>query len=216
MNASLPKQTRALLQIAEMYRIYSSIDHILSKSMPSSLFVTSAERGEGKTTMVVGLSTMAALKDKRKVLSIDLNWQDPALHTYFGLDLIEPDKVISGRPIKDLVQPSGVENLDILTAIKTNSDVDEIQGSQIAQNLIDQARKCYDIILIDSSKIFPTNRRMIDPVGLSKSADAAVIVVLGNVTPRQQVKHAQKILETAGASIIGIIFNQWKNPMACA
>jgi Mrp family chromosome partitioning ATPase len=213
MNPSLPKETKALVQIAEMYRIYSAINHSLLKSTPASLVVTSAERGEGKTTVVVGLATMAAIKDKKKVLAIDLNWQDPALHTYFGLDLIEGEKFMNGDSIKDLVQDSGVNNLDVLAAIKSGTDIDETHGNAIAQKLIQQARNVYEVILIDTSKMFPTNRRMMDPVVLSKIADGVALVVLAKVTSRQQAKHAQKVLETTGANILGVIVNQWKNPM---
>ena len=213
MNPSLPKETKALVQIAEMYRIYSAINHSLLKSIPASLVVTSAERGEGKTTVVVGLATMAAIKDKKKVLAIDLNWQDPALHSYFGLDLIDSENFMNGGSIKDLVRDSGVSNLDVLSAIKSGTDIDETRVNAIAQKLIQQARDIYEIIVIDTSKMFPTNRRMIDPVALSKIADGVTLVVLAKVTSRQQAKRAQTVLETTGANILGVIVNQWKNPM---
>ena len=41
-----------------------------------------------------------------------------------------------------------------------------------------------------------------------------LMVVLANATPRQQVKRAQTTLDTAGTNIIGVIVNQWKNPIA--
>jgi Mrp family chromosome partitioning ATPase len=66
MNPSLPKETKALVQIAEMYRIYSAINHSLLKSTPASLVVTSAERGEGKTTVVVGLALWLPLRIKKR------------------------------------------------------------------------------------------------------------------------------------------------------
>jgi Mrp family chromosome partitioning ATPase len=121
--------------------------------------------------------------------------------------------VMNGDSIKDLVQDSGVNNLDVLAAIKSGTDIDETHGNAIAQKLIQQARNVYEVILIDTSKMFPTNRRMIDPVVLSKIADGVTLVVLAKVTSRQQAKHAQKVLETTGANILGVIVNQWKNPM---
>ena len=51
MNDSLPKQTRTLMQIAEMFRIYSAIDHAFTHASPVSLMVTSAEPREGKTAL---------------------------------------------------------------------------------------------------------------------------------------------------------------------
>jgi Mrp family chromosome partitioning ATPase len=54
---------------------------------------------------------------------------------------------------------------------------------------------------------------MIDPVTMSKTADGVVLVALANVTPRQQLKRAHMFLETAGANVLGVIVNQWKNPI---
>ena len=78
----------------------------------------------------------------------------------------------------------------------------------IAAEIIQQARKSYDITIIDTSKVFPTNRRMVDPVEIAKEVDGIALVVCGNVTPRQQVKRAKIMLETAGANVVGLIFNQ--------
>jgi hypothetical protein len=55
---------------------------------------------------------------------------------------------------------------------------------------------------------------MMDPVSLSKVADGTALVVLANVTPRQRAKHAQVLLETAGANVLGVVVNQWRNSLA--
>ena len=70
------------------------------------------------------------------------------------------------------------------------------------------------MVFIDSASVFPTNRYMIDPVAISRVADATIIVVMANATPRQQVKRALVSLETAGAKVLGVVANQWKNPIA--
>jgi len=64
---------------------------------------------------------------------------------------------------------------------------------------------------VDSSSIFPVNHRMLDPVAVSMDADAAILVALANRTPRQKLKHARMLLETAGVHVAGVVVNQWKN-----
>jgi len=76
--------------------------------------------------------------------------------------------------------------------------------------LIRQARSAYDLVLIDSAAAFPTNRMMTDPVLLSGMVDGTLIVVLTEVTPRQEVRKAHKTLEAAGAHLLGVIGNQGK------
>jgi len=76
-----------------------------------------------------------------------------------------------------------------------------------------QAREAYDMVIIDTSAILPTNRSMVDPVTFSKAADGIVLLVLNYVTPKQDVKRAYMILETSGARVLGVVVNQWKNPI---
>ncbi|MCP4713957.1 MAG: CpsD/CapB family tyrosine-protein kinase [Deltaproteobacteria bacterium] len=217
MKASLPKQTRALMQIAEMFRIYSAIDHAFAHSSPVSLMITSAERREGKTALAVGLAILAAVKDKKRVLTIDLNWHEPSLHTFFGLDLLAGQGTLTQKSFMSLAQKTGIDNLEAVTAIPPGDlQANEDDGIHIAEDMITQAKQQYDLIVVDTPRIFPINRNMMDPVALSKLADGVALVVLANVTPRQQVKRAHMALDTAGAHMLGVVVNQWKNPLAFA
>jgi Mrp family chromosome partitioning ATPase len=81
------------------------------------------------------------------------------------------------------------------------------------EDIISQAREVYDIVIADSSSIFAVNRNMMDPVAISMGADSVVLVILANVTPRQKIKQARMSLKTAGAHVIGVVVNQWKNPL---
>jgi len=217
MNPSLSMEINVLLEIAEMKRIYAAIKASLMKSNPACLAVSSAASGEGKTVIVAGLAAIAAREGgKKRILAVDLNWQDPALHRHFGLDMIGAGSVKNGISVGELAQNSGINNLDILTAVQSGTDNGELYADKhsIAAEIMKQARDTYDIIFVDTSKMFPTNRYMIDPVDISKNADGVALIVFANVTPRQQVKRAKTMLETAGANVIGFILNQWKNPMA--
>ena len=215
-NPSFATEVKVLVEIAEMKRIFSAIETSFLKSNPACLVVTSAMRGEGKTIIVSALAAIAALQGKKRVLAVDFNWHAPALHTSFGLDLIEVEKFKNRVSIEDLAQNSGINHLDILTAIQSSTNEGELYENKnvIAAEIIRQARDAYDFTFIDTSRIFPTNRYMMDPVTISKTADGVALLVLANVTPRQEVKRARTILETAGAKVLGVIVNQWKNPIA--
>jgi Mrp family chromosome partitioning ATPase len=54
---------------------------------------------------------------------------------------------------------------------------------------------------------------MMDPVTIAKAADGVALVVMANVTPRQHVKRANLFLANAGANVLGVVVNQWKNPL---
>ena len=81
------------------------------------------------------------------------------------------------------------------------------------QAFLTNAREVYDQVFVDTSSIFPTNYRMTDPVRISNSASGVVLVALTNVTRRQVVKKASVAMEISGANLIGVIANQWQNPI---
>jgi Mrp family chromosome partitioning ATPase len=216
MNGSLPIQVESLGQLAEMKRIFSGIETGLDHQTPACVVVTSAERGEGKTTTTAGLAAVAARQSGRRVLAVDLDWHFPRLHAFFGLEPVEGVKPGEGKTALGMVRPSGQDRLDVLPAIRLPfpGGENETEENALALEILRQARNAYDHVFLDTTSLFPTNRRMMDPVAIAKAADGVILVVLANVTPRQEVKRAKMMLETAGAKVVGVIVNQWKNPLA--
>jgi protein-tyrosine kinase len=214
MSQSISREVRMLAEITEMKRIYSVIEHALNVN-PACVAVTSGARGEGKTTVAAGLAAVAAVHAKKRVLAVDLNWYSPALHKMFGVDLtFDLDVFKRNNSIKEMIRPTDIKNLDILTARSDQSGSQpEINEYLVGKEIVKQAREDYDFTVIDTSSIFPTNRRMMDPVNIAKVADGVAMVVLTNETPRQLIKRARVFLETAGVNVLGVVVNQWQNPM---
>ena len=159
---------------------------------------------------------IAAKRANKNILAIDMNWYSPGLHRCFGLvpewDLM---RYSQDKNMKALISPSGSANLDILTAPVSNGLDGSFssENSDLAQSILKQAREAYDFILVDTAAVFPTNRRMIDPVVLGNAGDAVILVVLTGVTPRQQIKRAQMMLESSGVKLAGVVVNHWKDKL---
>lgn len=214
MNTSSLKNVDLLSELIEIKRIYAVIEHSLFKDNAACMVVTSGAPGEGKTTVVAGLSAVAAGHRNLRVLAVDLNWHRPALHQWFGLNrTFDVNDLVQGKSLLDLVQSTHLKNLDILTATSTsyrNVKVDE-DIQRMGKDIIHQGRVGYDVVIVDAPSIFPVNHRMMDPVAVSMEAESAILVALANVTPRQKHKHARMLLETAGVHVAGVVVNQWKN-----
>jgi protein-tyrosine kinase len=210
-------QVSVLSRIAEIGRIWGPIAaHIASFQTPAVL-VTSACRGEGKTTMTALLSAAAARQSKGRILSVDLNWHQPALHVCFGLERsFDLGEFRIDRDIARQARPSGLENLQVLPAPPADTTALLAGGDPLDLGLmiVEQARAGYDLVLIDSSSIFPTNRFMIDPVVVGGAAAGVVMVVQAAVTPRESVKKALAAVEATGGTVVGTVVNQWRNPLA--
>ena len=201
-----------LEQIAEVKRILIATEHALNHKRPATILVTSAAQGEGKTLVASALASTAAMSGDRRVVALDFNWFMPALHRGFALDLDHSTEEILGAQLGEVVSPSGQDGLDVLVAPRDH-DHPQAPSRQIPRGvsrLVDSARHDYDLVVIDSASIFPTNRMMMDPVMLADVADGVILVVQASVTPRQQVRSAQKLIETAGGKLLGVVSNRWR------
>ena len=216
MDSMLSKDLELFAQIAEAKRIYWGIESALNWASPACVVITSAVPREGKTTVAANLSTVAAQQGDKRILLVDLNWYEPRQHRVFGLGQnLDVGSFSRRKSIKELVSQSGIERLDILTAAQSTQNSDEIGAdlSRIGAEIIEEAREVYDFTVIDTCSILRMNRFMMDPVNLAKAADGASLVVLTNETPKPSVRRAHMLLETAGVNVLGVIANQWKNPL---
>ncbi len=179
--------------------LYSSADNT-----PQTILITSARPGEGKTSCASNLAAVMAQSGGR-ILLLDCDMRRPRLHRMFG---INPQVGLSSvlvkvGQLKNAIQPTGVENLDILPCGPTPPNPSEILGSDQMRLLLDRLRKRYTRIIIDSSPVTAVT----DSVILAKEADAVVLIVRAGETPRPSVKAALEQLASVEANIIGAVLN---------
>lgn len=210
MNTLEERQRHALGQVAEIKRISCAIDHALQGRTPAAVLVTSASNGEGKSLFASALAATTASLGKHRVAVLDLNWYRPTVHRCFGQELTQPMEFVIQADIAELMAKGGDHAPDLLIAPIDHQDHSKMNGDVfgIVNRLIEQAKKSYDLVIVDSASIFPTNRMMMDPVMLSGMVDGVVMVVQTGVTPKQQVKRAHTIMQAAGANVIGVTINQ--------
>lgn len=124
----------------------------------SSLAVTSAMAGEGKSTVLLGLG-MSAARLHQKVLLVDANLRSPALHKYLNL---QNEKGLStflsgAEKLPNVYNISeGGLNIHVLPAGPIPEDPVRLLSSQQMKELMAVFAENYDLVLVDTGPIIGT------------------------------------------------------------
>ena len=181
--------------------IYLTNDQKLKKV----LLVTSAEPGQGTSTVVTNLAYSLSEYGKT-VIAIDCNLYLPKLHSLFDLsneygltDVLEKD-----LDIKKAVQKSPHEGLSILSSGSLPDNPSKILGSPQMSKLINNLSQQFDYILLDT----PALSSMTGMVPLAQNADALILVVRIAHAQRKAVLSTEKFLTKFQDKFIGLVVNQ--------
>ena len=173
------------------------------------LLLMSTQPGEGKTIASCSLAISSAQAGKRTLL-VDFDLRRPRLARVWGLK-VDLEHSFShylgkseGRDFGKLVNPSGVEHLDVVGSLPPdNVNPASIMGSQIVPDFFKWAREHYDRVVIDS----PPFGIVGDVMTLASMVDAVMIMCCPDRTHFKPIQHASRTLSESGATVIGIVVN---------
>jgi len=170
-----------------------------------TLLVASGIAGEGKTTTSANLAAAFARMGKRVVL-VDADMRRPRLHTVFkrartpGLSEVLNRKA---RASDALVRPEG-ESFELLPAGELPENPSELLSSVEWTELMADLKQDFDLVLIDS----PVLLAVPDSLLLAADADGVVLVHKPGSLERRGLTRLRADLKSAGARVLGIVFNQ--------
>lgn len=166
------------------------------------VMITSALKGEGKTSLASHLATSLA-RARRRTLLIDGDLRSPMLHKLFdlprapGLSELLREEV----EVADVLQVTPAPNLILITAGMADPDSLAALGEGRVQYLIDAVRNQYDFILIDTPPVLP----VADTLQLSQHVDAAIFSVLRDVSRLPKIHEAYERLASLGVHMLGTV-----------
>ncbi|HEX6962693.1 MAG TPA: polysaccharide biosynthesis tyrosine autokinase [Lacipirellula sp.] len=174
---------------------------------PQVILVTSALPGEGKTSFVGALGVVAAM-DGARVLVVDSDIRRPRLRRMFcrnGVPKLS-DVLRGEEPLSAAVYRDKKYHVDCLIASGTDHSPASLAMSGHWQSFLDEARKSYDLVLLDSSPVL----KVADALCLADYADAVLMVVQYRVTSRRAVREAlRRVLATRGP-LAGLVMSRAK------
>ena len=177
---------------------------------PSILVLTSANPGEGKTTVASNLA-LALAEIGKPVLLIDGDLRRGRLHHIFqasnswGLSDLLAGKEISDGGGKWMVLRTSYQNLYLLPAGSVVSNISAKLHSPRALEFLYRMRQEFYMVIIDT----PPMLHMPDARLLGRLADGVILVVRSAQTAREAAAAASQRLMEDGSRVLGTILNEW-------
>jgi ATPases involved in chromosome partitioning len=170
------------------------------------LLMTSAEPGEGKSTLAANYALVSAI-GFRNVLLIDADLRKPCLHDFFGMPRSPGlvDLAASNGHLKEFTRPvPNFGTLDLLTAGSAIRRSSDLTSSARMAAILDEAAQKYSLVVIDSPPLLSAA----DAAGISSLPGVSVILVVGNGARRRLVRKALRKLELIEAHVAGAVMNR--------
>jgi len=171
-----------------------------------ALAVLSPGPEEGKTLVNANLAISLAQGGK-KTLLVDTDFRKSSVRKAFGLENgMEtglPLALTSQKSWREMVRPSGVENLDLLPNTVTPPNPAELLGSESMNKLIEEMKNSYDFVVFDAAPILAVT----DSVVLSTLLDGVVLMARFNQTRSSSVRRALEHLSRVGTHVVGTVLN---------
>ena len=207
-NFQLEVRDQGKSPFAESFRtLRTNLQFSKKENTATTILVTSTIAGEGKTTTVANLVTMLDMA-RYKTVVINLDLRKPTLHKFFSVDnSIGISTYLDGRhSIKEITRATEFANLDIITSGPIVENPAELILSKKLPELLEELKKVYDYIIIDSAPIGIVT----DTKTIMKHTDLNLIIVRENFAKKEFIATLESMIEKYEFKNIGLIINASK------
>lgn len=171
---------------------------------PQVVGVCSTARGEGKTTVVMGLATALARRHHSHVLLVEGNLGSATLAKDLGRE-VGPGLAECLRGEADLdavIQPTPTENLFIITAGQAGDDPISMLGNGNLKELVLTLRSHYSYIIVDMPAVLEGEEvgRLVDLV------DGVILVIAAGLVSKDMIESG--VAAIGRDKLMGVILNR--------
>ena len=191
--------------VTETRRLLQTLAREDREGRHRAYMVTSATRGEGKSTVCALTAIVAAKIFRRKVLLIDTDFRRPAIHHLLGCSqrrgLFD---LLNGRATLDEVTfATPVPTLSAIVTGRVSGSMSEAYRDEAFGDLMRDLRSQYDLILLDSAPVVP----VIEPLMIAEHVDAVILVAMAGKTPVTMIRRMRQVIVPVEHKVVGAILN---------
>jgi capsular exopolysaccharide synthesis family protein len=204
----IPVETEPRTPAAEAFRKLRTNFAFLGVDRESlCCVVTSPAAAEGKSTVAANLAVALAQAGQRVVL-VDADLRRPSLHRLFSLHqrVGTTTVLLDQADALDALQQLGPGLPAVLTSGQLPPNPSELLGSRRMQQLLQELRGAFDVVLVDCAPLLPVT----DPMVVSRFADGVLLIARAAATTRDQAQAARNACAKAGVTIFGTALNATK------
>ncbi len=168
------------------------------------ILFTSSSSGDGKTFCAINFASVLALNGHKTAL-LEFDLRRPKVHQEFGAsNMIGISSfLIDKAVIDDIILPTEIENLDLLSAGPAAPNPSELISSERTTEFIETLKGMYDYIIIDSAPVGIVSETFL----LMKHSDVNIFVVRMEHTIKDAYKNALKGMKNNGFGNFSILIN---------
>jgi tyrosine-protein kinase Etk/Wzc len=178
-----------------------------------TIAVTSASRAEGKTFTTCNLAAARAERGVRTLL-VDADIRGSGVARFFGLPPRQAgvSDVLAGRAeassaIRELVVGDR-QPLHVLAAGSPTSRSAELIESRRFDQMLEGLVADHELVIIDT----PPLNVLTDAASIAARVDAVIVVVRGETTEQDALRHTLERIRRANGRVIGLVLNDTRLP----
>ena len=192
-------------QVTETRRLLQTLARQDPEGKRRTYQITSATRGEGKSTVCALLAMVAARVFRRRVLLLDTDMRRPAVHHLLGcgqrrglFDLLQGTATLD-----EAVFSTPVPTLSAIVTGRVFGSLGEAYRDEAFGDLMRDLRNQYDLIFVDSAPVVP----VIEPLLIAEHVDALILVAMAGKTPVSMIRRMNQVIAPVERKVVGAILN---------
>jgi len=185
-------------------RLKAMIRGIAGGDKLRTLTLTSAGKGEGKSTTALNLAIAMCQDFDARVAIVDADLRRPRIHRLLGFTPRRGlSDILGGEALpEDVLITNSVPRLTILPGGRSSKTPSEMLGSPRMRQLIEELKSRFDFILFDTPPVLT----VADAIVLGPMTDGVVMVIQAGKVRKKPIERAVELLHNS--NIIGFVLNR--------